>query len=202
MKLDRSLIQKLAGAKNKLTVPTLFTLLRILLVPVIVYAMITHAWGVAFFCFVIAAATDVIDGFLARLCDNQSLLGACLDPVADKFLLLSCFFTLAFIQTPLFTLPGWFFAIVLTKEVIILGGSLILLLSHCGFAVRPTILGKATTVVQVCFIIWLFACYFFSWMPVKTYVSMLAIMLCFVLLSAAQYIHIGLQYFLSAKECT
>jgi len=58
--------------------------------------------------------------------------------------------------------------------------------------VQPTYLGKITTCIQMIFIIWLFACYFFCWMPVKTYYTMLAIMIFFMSMSFLQYACIGL----------
>jgi len=201
MKCDSSLIQRIATTEKKITIPTLFTLLRIILVPIIVFTMIRQAWGAAFFLFALAALTDVIDGFLARLCDDTSLLGACLDPIADKLLLLSCFFTLAFIQTPLFIIPGWFFAIFLIKEVIILGGTSFLLFSQYGFNVKPTWLGKASTVVQTAFISWLFTCYFLNWVPLRAYDFMLAITLLVGIAALVQYILIGLGYVTPVKEC-
>lgn len=201
MKCDRSLLHRLINAEKKITFPTLLTLLRIILTPFIVYAMVRQAWGTAFVLFVIAAITDLVDGFLARFFDNISLLGSCLDPIADKFLLLSCFFTLAFIQTPLFVIPGWFFAIFLIKEVIIVGGtSFFLLFSHGDFHVKPTWLGKVSTDIQCIFIAWLFTCYFFNWMPTKTYDFMLAITLAVGVAALVQYVLIGLGYISAAKE--
>jgi cardiolipin synthase (CMP-forming) len=194
IKFNRKFLYTLFADEKKLTIANMLTFIRILLVPFIVHAMVIQWWGAAFFLFITAALTDVADGFLARRYNEKSFFGACLDPVADKLLLLSCFFTLAFVQSPLFAIPGWFFAIVLIKEMVILGGSLLLLLLDCGFTVHPTMLGKATTVVQVSFITWLFACYFFHWLPIKTYYCMIGIMLCFVLLSCYQYLRIGLRY--------
>lgn len=156
--------------------------------------MITHHWGVAFYLFLTASVTDFIDGNLARLCNQKTFLGACLDPVADKILLLSCFFTLAFVQSPLFTIPLWFVLLVLVKELIVIVGAAIILLNKNYLDVRPTILGKATTVAQISFILWLFACYFFHWLPVKTYYTMLGALLILIFLSLRQYIRIGIRY--------
>ena len=80
----------------------MFTLLRIASVPFIVASMVTQHWGIAFFLILFASATDLLDGFLARNFDQKTFLGACLDPIADKILILSCYFTLAFWQSPLF----------------------------------------------------------------------------------------------------
>lgn len=194
MKFDQTFFDTLHTCEKRITIPTVLTLLRILLVPVIVIAMIHQQWGSAFFWFFVAALTDTLDGALARRWNDKTVLGACLDPIADKILLISCFATLAFVQSPLFAIPHWFVLLILIKESIILIGSLLLLVTRSGFMVQPTALGKATTVVQVSFIMWLFFCYFFNWVPTKTYYSMIAIMVSFILFSFAQYVYIGVRY--------
>ena len=194
MKFDRSFFKTLYNCEKQITFPTLLTLLRIILVPVIVLAMTKQQWGMAFIWFLVAALTDTFDGALARRWNVKTALGACLDPIADKILLISCFATLAFIQSPVFAIPHWFVVLILCKEMIILLGSLFLLVSKTGFSVRPTYLGKTTTVVQIFFILWLFFCYFFNLVPTKTYYTMIGVMVSFILLSFAQYVYIGLRY--------
>ena len=190
-KLSFKLFQNLPKEEKRITLSTIFTLSRIFLTPFIVAAMITHHWGIAFFLFLIAAATDIIDGNVARWRNEQTFLGACLDPIADKVLLISCFFTLAFVQSPLFAIPLWFVVLVLLKDSIIICGSLAIFLCKGHLEVRPTILGKITTFVQTWFIIWLFACYFFNWLPIKIYYTMLGIMLVLVVATLIQYIVLG-----------
>jgi cardiolipin synthase (CMP-forming) len=194
MKFDRSFFYTLQSCEKKITIPTMLTILRIVLVPFIILAMTKQQWGAAFCMFVIASASDFFDGILARHWNLKTVLGACLDPIADKVLLISCFATLAFIQSPVFAVPHWFVMLILCKELIILFGSLFLLVSGIGFTVKPTYLGKATTCVQILFISWLFFCYFFHWVPTKTYYGMIGVMVSFVLISFAQYVHIGLRY--------
>ena len=157
-------------------------------------AMVTHYWGVAFSLILFAAITDVVDGFLARNFNQKTFLGACLDPIADKVLILSCYFTLAFCQSPLFTIPGWFVWLVLLKEILLLGFAFSFWMFKGWLKVEPTLLGKLTMAVQVIFIIWLFACYFFHWLPVKTYFFMLGLVLLLVLSSLIQYATIGYRY--------
>lgn len=194
MKFNVRFFKKLPACEKQITVPTVFTILRLILTPFIVGAMVTQHWGIAFFLFLSAALTDSIDGNLARLCKQKTFLGACLDPVADKFLLLSCFFTLAFVQSPLFAIPLWFVFLILFKELIVIFGSLIILVTKGYLEVKPTLLGKMTTVAQICFILWLFACYFCHWLPIKTYYTMLGMLLILTFLSLFQYIRIGMRY--------
>jgi len=190
-KFDFSFLKRLPAKEKRLTFATVITICRMILVPFIVAAMITHHWGAAFWLFLTAALTDMLDGGIARLSGEKTFLGACLDPVADKFLLLSVFFTLAFIQTPLFSIPLWFVAFVLLKELMVIGGSFIMLLLGQPLHICPTWLGKITTASQITFIVWLFACYFFHWLPIKTYYTMLGLVFVLTFLSLVQYLRIG-----------
>jgi len=191
-KLTARLFHNLPPEEKRITVSTLFTLTRIVLTPCIVIAMVMHQWGVAFWLFLIAAFTDVADGNIARLFNQKTFLGACLDPIADKFLLISCFATLAFVQSPLFSIPLWFVLLVLCKELVIVVGSFSIYIARGHLEVQPTILGKITTFVQVLFIIWLFACYFFHWLPIKTYATMLGVLFFLIVFSLVQYVRLGL----------
>lgn len=194
MKFDRHFFKTLYMCEKRITFPTILTLLRIILAPLIVVAMIKQYWGLAFGAFVVASLTDMFDGMLARWWNDKTVLGACLDPIADKVLLISCFSALAFIHTPLFAIPHWFIVLILLKESVIVVGSVLLLLSGTGFVIHPTYLGKMTTVVQITFIVWLFACYFLNWLPIKTYNVLVGITVCFIVASFAQYVAIGLRY--------
>lgn len=192
-KFTLRIFRRLPDAEKRITIPTMFTLLRILLVPIILIAMVAGCWGYAFFFFVIACFTDVIDGLLARLLNEKTFLGACLDPIADKLLLISCFFTLAFVTTPLFSVPRWFVLFVVSKEMIQIIGAVIIYRLRGHLDVQPTLLGKTTTCIQMVFIMWLFACYFFGWIATKTYYTMLGVMIFFISASFAQYVRIGLR---------
>jgi cardiolipin synthase (CMP-forming) len=180
----------------RITIPTLFTIGRIVLTPIIVYAMVHQQWPKAFYLFLVAALTDVIDGALARFCNARTFLGGCLDAIADKFLLVSCFATLAFIKTPLFIIPQWFVLLILCKELILILGSFIVYCINGSVEIKPTVLGKGTTFVQICFIIWFFSCYFFEWLPLKTYSVFLVVLISLIIASLVQYIFIGSCYVL------
>ncbi len=194
-KLNLRIFKRLPAREKRITIPTMFTIGRIALTPFIVGSMVGGFWGFAIFLFVLSALTDIIDGTLARIRGEKTFLGACLDPIADKFLILSCFFTLAFVDTPLFDIPQWFVLLVLGKEIIQLTGASILYYVKGHLDVRPTMLGKMTTVVQMGFIVWLFACYFFQWLPLKTYYTMLGVLVLLVFASLAQYMQIGVRAF-------
>ena len=166
-KFNIHLLKRLSAQEKRITIATLFTIMRLVLTPFIVGAMVSGYWGIAFLLFVFAALTDIIDGALARLCGQKTFLGACLDPIADKILLLSCFATLAFIDTPLFTIPRWFVLFILGKEILQVGGAIVLYNMKGHLDVRPTLLGKLTMVAQVVLLFGFFLVIFFIGCPLK-----------------------------------
>src|SRR3990167_3316987 len=119
------LFNKLPLKEKRVTWATIITILRLFLVPFIVVSVIFQEWGIAFWLFVIASFSDVLDGNVARFFDQKTFLGACLDPIVDKILILSVFTILAFVQSPLFSIPKWFVFIILVKEILLLLGTLI-----------------------------------------------------------------------------
>ena len=197
-KLNSNFFKKLPAHEKKLTLSNQVTLLRIILVPFIVAAMVLNHWHTSFVLFVIAALTDTIDGTLARLRNEKTFLGACLDPLADKILLVSIFTTLAFVHTPL-NIPWWFVMMVLCRETVIIAGAFVIFVIKGHLQISPTKLGKSTTTAQLCTIAWLFVCHFFNWVPVKTYHLVLLLLVAMESVSLFQYIKIGLKQLRSGK---
>jgi cardiolipin synthase len=193
-----SFFAHLPSREKRFTVPTLLTLSRIVLALFVVGAMVLHQWSLACILFLIAAGTDMLDGTLARFCNEKTQLGAALDPIADKFLVLSVFFTLAFAQSPLFHIPLWFVLIVFIKELILIGGALVVYYKTGSLEINPSWLGKTAMFIQIAFITWLFACYFFSWVPIKTYYTMLGVMILCAMASLVHYLWMGFRYMLSS----
>lgn len=181
------------SSERRITISTIITLMRVFLAPCVVSAMIMHQWGMACILFTIASLTDFLDGNLARFLNEQTFLGACLDPLADKILLIPCFATLAFIHTPLFSIPSWFVGIVLIRELLVVIGAWYLYTMCDETVIVPSFLSKLTTTAQMGFIMWLFACYFFHWVPVKTYYTMLGLVLFLVIASLMHYAYVGYQ---------
>lgn len=197
-KFSFKILRSLPAHEKKLTISTALTLMRLILIPALVTSMVLHDWKVAFILFSLAAITDVLDGWLARWLNEHTFLGACLDPVVDKLLVLSVFATLAIIQTPLFVIPYWFVLFVLIKESIIVLGALGIFIIRGHVRIRPTVLGKATALVQVLFITWLFGCYFMQWSPTKTFYVWLALVISLLISSLTQYVRIGVQQWKNA----
>lgn len=185
------IFKKLPAHERRLTLSTKLTLARMLLVPFIVWTMVIDYWATALVLFSVAALTDMLDGNLARSRNEQTILGACLDPLADKVLLLSCFVTLALIPSPFFGIPLWFVGLLLLKDLILVFGVMTIYWRSGVVSVHPTKFGKATTVLLLAFIAWLFACYFFGWEPIKTYYVVLSLSFIAVIGSLLQYVRIG-----------
>ena len=96
--------------------------------------------------FVAGGITDSLDGAIARLTDSKTEFGAILDPLADKLLLLSSFCVLAFMDR----VPSWLTVLVIIRDVILMGGYFTLfVVSGERMAVRPSVIGKATTFFQL-----------------------------------------------------
>jgi len=128
-----------------MNIPNLLTLLRILLVPVIVIFLMQGAFLKALIILAVSGITDALDGFLARILNQQTVLGAYLDPIADKALLASCFVTLSIKDV----IPGWLTVIVISRDCIILGGIAILTIMSIPYEIRPSFVSKITTALQL-----------------------------------------------------
>jgi len=130
---------------NRLSLPNLITLLRIILTPLFVILVIQRMFAWAVVVFAVAAASDGLDGFLARALGQKTDLGTYLDPIADKLLLSSAYVSLAVLGV----LPSWLTVIVISRDVIILGGATMLHLIHGPFPIRPLPISKVTTFCQL-----------------------------------------------------
>lgn len=128
-----------------MNLPNLITLLRILIIPFFVMLLIYGLAGWALGVFVLTAVTDVVDGYIARSRAQRTPLGATLDPLADKLLLTTAFLTLAYMGV----LPAWLAILVVSRDVIIVFGSLLIHLTSGGVRIEPTRMGKLTTTSQV-----------------------------------------------------
>jgi cardiolipin synthase len=133
-----------------LTVPNLLSLLRMGLVPFFIIAVIDGQPRRALLLFVVAGVTDALDGAIARIWKQQSLLGAYLDPIADKLLLTSAYVALAFPSLNQGTqIPVWVTVLVIARDVLILVMALVLFLALGIKSFPPTVISKVTTVAQV-----------------------------------------------------
>jgi cardiolipin synthase len=170
------------------------TLIRVLLIPVFVILIINKLLGWALVAFAVAGITDGIDGMVARITHKRTELGAYLDPIADKLLLSSVYITLAIIEI----LPSWLTVIVITRDVIILIGFLVLFLTNYHPKIRPSLVSKVTTDFQIATILLILMARYY---PIFQQPSTIAIYgtTLFTILSGSHYIYVGTRI-LNGKE--
>lgn len=126
-------------------IPNLITILRILLVPPVVLLLLNERFGAALVLFLIAGASDGLDGFLAKRYGWTSRLGGLLDPIADKLLLVSCYLVLGWLGL----IPLWLVAVVIGRDLIILSGALAYHWLIEPLQAEPTVISKLTTLLQI-----------------------------------------------------
>ena len=127
-----------------LTIPNMITFGRLCAVPLAVWFILQHRVAEVFYLFVAAGLSDAVDGWLARR-RGTTALGTVLDPVADKALLITMYVTLAAISV----LPDWLAILVVFRDVIIVGGVLVLPVLGQPVQIRPLYLSKLNTALQV-----------------------------------------------------
>jgi len=131
--------------EQKVSIPNFLSLFRIILVPVMVIFLMDGSFFKALAVFSLAGITDALDGLLARVLNQRTILGAYLDPLADKALLTSCFVTLSILGF----IPGWLAVIVVSRDFIILLGISILFMASVPFKIQPAFVSKVTTALQL-----------------------------------------------------
>ncbi len=130
-----------------MSIPNLITLARILAVPVVVWAITSGEMMIAFILFVAAGISDAVDGFLAKRFDMASELGAYLDPIADKALIVSIYVSLGIAGA----IPVWLVIFVVSRDIMIVGGVILAWLIGRPMEVRPHPVSKLNTVAQIVF---------------------------------------------------
>jgi len=174
------------------TLANCLTTIRIMLVPFIVASVYERDWEQATFLFACAALTDLLDGMVARWRSEITLLGACLDPLADKLLVVSSLGALAVTPSPIGKVPGWFFSLVLAKEVALLAGIGGLLCLGSKLELAPTGLSKWATTLQMVFLFLIMWCIRMHWvLPAGLYSVLLSAATLATCASLAQYSYIG-----------
>ncbi|MDR6633993.1 cardiolipin synthase [Phyllobacterium sp. 1468] len=128
-----------------MTIPNYITIFRFILVPFIVMALLSGYVGAALIGFVVAGISDGIDGFIARRYNQGSELGAYLDPIADKLLLVSLFVVLGFVKE----LPVWLVVIVVSRDIFIIGAVLLGAVIGKPLEMHPLLVSKANTALQI-----------------------------------------------------
>lgn len=133
---------------SNITIPNVITVVRLMLVPVAIDGLLDGRFGLAFWVFLIAGVSDGIDGWIARRFDQRSELGAFLDPIADKALLVSIFVVLGLVGI----LPTWLVILVVSRDVLIVGGVVVSWMLGRQVPIHPLMISKANTSVQIVFV--------------------------------------------------
>ena len=132
-----------------MNLPNAITIIRILLIPLFLYKVIQGEMVFATAVYLTAAITDGLDGFIARVWKMKTKLGSFLDPMADKLLVTASFLTLSVIKI----IPLWLALAVISRDFIIVGGSLLVYLMKDELTIRPHPIGKVTTFFQFSYIL-------------------------------------------------
>ena len=137
---------------------------------------------------IIAGMTDILDGVIARMANQRTKLGEHLDPLADKLLLTSAFVTLSLLQL----VPIWVAIIILSRDLIIVTGTLLLYWTQTPVEVAPTALGKSTTLAQVLYLALVLVLLYLR-RDVSLLTPLLSVMLVLTVASGLQYVYRGIR---------
>lgn len=127
--------------------PNLISVARLVAVPVVVWLILADRMAAAFWIFVVAGVSDAVDGFLAKRLNARTVLGSYLDPLADKLLLIAIYVLLGrggFI-------PVWLVVLVIARDAALLGSSILVVRTDRTAAMRPLLVSKLNTVLQILF---------------------------------------------------
>jgi cardiolipin synthase (CMP-forming) len=128
-----------------ISLPNAVSFARLLSVPLATWLMLDGDMTAAFWVFVAAGASDAVDGFLAKRFNARTELGAYLDPLADKSLLVATYLTLGWLGH----LPSWLVILVVFRDLMIVGGALVVQALTQSFRARPMMVSKLNTALQI-----------------------------------------------------
>jgi cardiolipin synthase len=128
-----------------ISIPNAITLARLCAVPLAVWLILKHEMVAAFWLFVAAGISDAVDGYIAKTFNARTAVGAVLDPVADKALLVTVYVTLGITGR----LDDWLVILVVFRDIFIVGGVLVLYVLGSPPEIRPLMVSKANTVLQI-----------------------------------------------------
>jgi cardiolipin synthase len=148
---------------RNMTTANKVTILRMLLIPFFVVEALYYVKTgkeefrlMAIIAFGVAAICDGVDGYIARHYNQRSELGAILDPLADKLLLVSGIVLFTFNNQPYFgSIPLWLTGTIIGRDLMILAGMVVIQMTVGKVKVRPRVVGKVATVLQMICIVWI-----------------------------------------------
>lgn len=167
-----------------MSIPNIITLGRILLVPFIVWAIAADQMAIAFAIFIVAGVSDAVDGFLAKRFNMASELGALLDPLADKALLVSIYLALGIWGA----VPGWIVILVVSRDIMIVGAVIVSWLFGKPIPMKPLMVSKLNTVAQVGYAALVLAALGFHFEQAPYNVILMGFVTIFTLVSVSLYL--------------
>jgi len=176
-----------------LNLPNFITLIRILLVPCFLTLLLLYRdsgvealrWGTLII-FAVAAASDALDGLVARRTGRKSVLGAFLDPAADKLLMNTAVIALSFPMGNLARFPIWFPVLVIGRDLVIVLGALLIRMVKGKMTPSPSVTGKCTTFFQVLAVVWILLHFPYHQIP-------LFLAAAFTVISGIEYASMGIK---------
>ncbi len=175
------------------SLPNLITLGRLLLVPLIVVVIIGQNWFEATLIFIAAGISDGVDGWIARRFSLRSELGAYLDPLADKALLVSIYVTLAAIGA----VPFWLAILVVSRDIMIIGAVMVSWVMGRPVEIQPLRISKLNTAAQICFAAFILSSKALGFSPGPFYMMGMYVTAALTLASAGAYL---VQWFVHMSE--
>lgn len=175
------------------TIPNMLSLFRLALIPAFVVFFLEEEYLYSFLTFITASITDALDGIIARWWNQKTTLGAILDPLADKLLLMTSFIVLAATGW----LPVWLTVITITRDTIIMGGLAVIVLAGVDMRrkIRPTAVSKVNTFAQMLLILSTLCVMIFGW-KFTTFITVLIYSVTILtIVSGLDYIRQGLSLF-------
>ena len=167
-----------------MSIPNVITLGRIMLVPIIVWAIVSSQMEAAFAFFLIAGISDAVDGFLAKRFNMTSELGALLDPLADKALLVSIYMALGIWGA----IPRWIVILVVSRDFMIVAAVMVSWLFDKPVAMKPSMWSKLNTVAQVALAALVLASLGFNFSPKPYDLILMGLVTIFTLSSVSLYL--------------
>jgi cardiolipin synthase len=192
--------RSIAGAGSstgqiQVNLPNLITLARILSVPLVVWAITSGEMLIAFLLFVAAGISDAVDGFLAKRFGMTSELGAYLDPLADKVLIVSIYVALGISDA----VPRWLVILVVSRDLMIIGAVMLSWLVGKPVEVKPLMISKLNTAAQIFFAGLVLGSLGLQFNPGWTLPATMALVAALTLLSVAAYVREWVRHMGSAE---
>ena len=132
-----------------MNLPNLITISRLLITPYIVWLLLIESYFFGFIFFLLCGVSDALDGYIAKRFNQKTLLGSYLDPIADKFLIVSAIVLLGYNGY----VPVWLIIIIVSRDIAIFGAVIISWMLGTNLRIEPLLISKINTFLQILYIV-------------------------------------------------